>query len=77
MNIGKVAISAWPTSAKSPLLGQIPLDPATCQGGDEGMPILVRAPDCAQTQAFRAVAGAVAARISTIALTPLPLLRIS
>ncbi len=59
------------------LLGQISLDPATRQGGDEGLPIQLRAPDCAQAQAFRAVAGAVATRISTFALTPLPLLQIS
>ena len=61
---------------KVPLLGQIPLDPATRQGGDEGVPIQVRAPDSAQAEAFRAVAGAVAARISVQALRPLPLITI-
>jgi Mrp family chromosome partitioning ATPase len=60
-----------------PLLGQIPLDPATRQGGDEGVPIQVRAPDSAQAQAFRAVAGAVAARVSTLAFPQLPLISIS
>lgn len=62
---------------KIPLLGQIPLVPATRQGGDEGLPIQVRAPDSAQAEAFRTVAGAVAARVSTLAFTPLPLLQIS
>ncbi len=59
------------------LLGQISLDPATRQDGDEGLPIQLRAPDCAQAKAFRAVAGAVAARISTLAFTQLPLIQIS
>ncbi len=60
-----------------PLLGQIPLDPDTRKGGDEGLPILVGAPDSAQAEAFRIVAGAVAARISTLAFTRLPLISIS
>ncbi len=60
-----------------PLLGQIPLDPATRKGGDEGLPILVAAPDSPQSEAFRAAAGAVAARISTLTLTQLPLIQIS
>jgi ATP-binding protein involved in chromosome partitioning len=57
-----------------PLLGQIPLDPETRRCGDEGLPILVRAPDSSQAQAFRALAGAVAARISTLQLMKLPVL---
>jgi len=50
--------------------------PGEHRGGDEGVPIQVRAPDSAQAQAFRAVAGAVAARISIQALRPLPLITI-
>jgi ATP-binding protein involved in chromosome partitioning len=57
-----------------PLLGQIPLDPAIRQGGDEGLPIVVRAPDSTQAQAFSALGGAVAARISTLNLRKLPVI---
>jgi ATP-binding protein involved in chromosome partitioning len=57
-----------------PLLGQIPLDPETRRGGDEGVPILVRAPDSLQSQVFHALGGAVAARISTLQLRKLPLI---
>ncbi len=60
-----------------PLLGQIPLDPETRRGGDEGHPILVRSPDSPQAEAFRALAGVVAARISTVILTTLPVIQIS
>lgn len=59
---------------KVPLLGQIPLDPETRRGGDEGLPILVRAPDSPQAEAFRALGGAVAARISTLNLMKLPVI---
>ncbi len=62
---------------KVPLLGQIPLDPETRRGGDEGLPILVLAPDSVQAEAFRTVAGAAAARISTLNLTQLPMIQIS
>lgn len=57
-----------------PLLGQIPLDPETRRGEDEGVPLLVRAPDSAQAGAFRALGGAVAARISTLNLRKLPVI---
>lgn len=57
-----------------PLLGQIPLDPETRRGGDEGVPILVRAPDSLQSQVFHALGGAVAARISTLQLRKLPVI---
>jgi ATP-binding protein involved in chromosome partitioning len=60
-----------------PLLGQIPLDPEIRRGGDEGLPILVSAPDSPQAEAFRSMAGAVAARISTLILTSLPVIQIS
>jgi ATP-binding protein involved in chromosome partitioning len=62
---------------KVPLLGQIPLDPEIRQAGDEGLPVLVRAPESPQAEAFRAVAGAVAARISTLILSTLPIIQIS
>jgi ATP-binding protein involved in chromosome partitioning len=39
-----------------PLLGRIPLDPAIRQGGDQGTPILIRAPDSIASQEFRKIA---------------------
>lgn len=60
-----------------PLLGQIPLDPEIRQAGDAGLPILVRAPESIQSQAFRTLGGAVAARISTLVLSTLPIIQIS
>jgi ATP-binding protein involved in chromosome partitioning len=44
-----------------PLLAQIPLDPETRIGGDEGMPITIRRPRSAQAAAFRQLAEAVVA----------------
>ena len=41
-----------------PLLAQVPLDPETRKGGDEGAPITVRRPDSAQARAFRELAAA-------------------
>jgi ATP-binding protein involved in chromosome partitioning len=56
-----------------PLLAQLPLDPETRVGGDEGSPITIRRPDSPQAQAFRALAGAVQARLDELrALKPLP-----
>jgi ATP-binding protein involved in chromosome partitioning len=56
-----------------PLLAQLPLDPDTRQGGDEGTPIAVRRPDSAQAQAFRALAERVIERLEAVAaLRPLP-----
>jgi len=51
-----------------PLLGQIPLDPEVRQGGDEGLPIVIRKPGSAQAEAFRQLASAVAARISALSV---------
>ncbi len=50
-----------------PLLGQIPLDPEICEGGDLGKPIVVANPESPQSEALRAVAGEVAARLSVLA----------
>jgi ATP-binding protein involved in chromosome partitioning len=46
-----------------PLLAQLPLDPQTRVGGDEGMPITLRQPDSPQAAAFRDLATAVVARL--------------
>ena len=49
-----------------PLLAQIPLDPDTRIGGDEGAPITVRRPDSPQAAAFRQLAEAVVARVNLV-----------
>jgi ATP-binding protein involved in chromosome partitioning len=49
-----------------PLLGQIPLDPETRQGGDEGLPIVVKNPDSAPAKAFRQLAEIVKARLEAL-----------
>jgi ATP-binding protein involved in chromosome partitioning len=56
-----------------PLLAQLPLDPDTRVGGDEGAPITVRRPDSPQARAFRELGQRVAERIDSLAgLKPLP-----
>ncbi len=54
-------------AAGVPYLGGIPLDPAVRIGGDEGVPIVVSAPDSQAGKALRAVAEQLAARISVTA----------
>jgi len=45
-----------------PLLGQIPLDIRLREGGDEGMPVVLAAPDSAAAQALEGIASALASR---------------
>jgi ATP-binding protein involved in chromosome partitioning len=47
-------------------LGELPLDPPTRKGADEGTPIVVAAPESAQARAFIDVAKQVAARCSVL-----------
>jgi ATP-binding protein involved in chromosome partitioning len=47
-------------------LGELPLDPATRKAADDGMPIVVSAPESPQAQAFIEVAKKVAARCSVL-----------
>lgn len=47
-----------------PFLGEIPLEPAIRQGGDEGTPIVVRDPEAPSALAIREVAQNVAAHLS-------------
>lgn len=54
--------------AKVPFLGQVPMDPAVRIGGDGGIPIVVSQPDSAPAKALRALAEAIAARLSVSAL---------
>jgi ATP-binding protein involved in chromosome partitioning len=48
-------------------LGEIPLHPSVREGGDGGRPVVVAAPESPQAEAFRNIAGAVAARVSVLA----------
>ncbi|MGH7309930.1 MAG: Mrp/NBP35 family ATP-binding protein, partial [Candidatus Rokuibacteriota bacterium] len=50
-----------------PLLAQLPLDPETRAGGDEGLPITLRRPESAQAIAFRSLAAAVTTRLEELA----------
>ena len=44
----------------APLLGQIPLDPRICSGGDSGNPITLSQPDSVAAQTFKQIAVALA-----------------
>jgi ATP-binding protein involved in chromosome partitioning len=48
-------------------LGEIPLHPRVREGGDGGQPVVLAAPESPEAEAFRKVAGAVAARVSVLA----------
>jgi ATP-binding protein involved in chromosome partitioning len=50
-----------------PFLGQVPLQPNVRSGGDEGLPVVMADPESAASQAFQAVAGAVARQVSVLA----------
>jgi ATP-binding protein involved in chromosome partitioning len=50
------------TGTRVPLLGQIPLDQAVREGGDDGVPVVLRAPESAAALALRGVADTLAAR---------------
>jgi ATP-binding protein involved in chromosome partitioning len=58
--------------AAVPFLGAVPLDPKVREAGDNGVPVLIAHPDSAVAQALRAVAEAVAARISVQARSAAP-----
>jgi ATP-binding protein involved in chromosome partitioning len=58
-----------------PLLGQIPLEIETREGGDAGVPVTVGRPDSAQAQAFRKIAAAAAARVEAVSALKLPDIR--
>ncbi len=49
-----------------PFLGRVPLDPQICASGDAGTPAVLAAPDSEQAQAFRSLAGTLAARVSIV-----------
>jgi ATP-binding protein involved in chromosome partitioning len=45
------------------LLGQIPLDPQICAGGDTGVPLVISAPNSSTTQTFTQIATALTATL--------------
>jgi ATP-binding protein involved in chromosome partitioning len=55
-----------------PVLGSIPIDPATRVGGDTGEPIVVAQPASPQAEAFRRVAAGVRGRLTEAAAPRLP-----
>jgi ATP-binding protein involved in chromosome partitioning len=59
--------------AEVPLLGQVPLDQALRQAGDDGTPLVLSAPDSPSAVALRTVARALAARSRGLAGKPLGL----
>jgi ATP-binding protein involved in chromosome partitioning len=50
------------TGTRVPLLGQVPIEVGIRQGGDDGVPVLLGAPDTPAAQALGAVADTLAAR---------------
>jgi ATP-binding protein involved in chromosome partitioning len=51
-----------------PFLGSVPLDPAVSVASDAGQPAVIAAPDSAQAQAFREIAGKLAAQVSVASM---------
>jgi len=51
---------------KVPFLGEIPIVPEICEGGDDGRPVTLDHPDSSSAQAYRALAGRVAAQLSIV-----------
>jgi len=50
------------TGTQVPTLGQVPIDVRLRQGGDEGVPLVLSAPDSAAAQQLLAIAGTLANR---------------
>jgi len=55
-----------------PFLGEVPLDPEICSGGDNGIPIVVEKPDSPQSTAFREIAQQTALILSRLAMETPP-----
>ena len=68
---GKGGGSSIATEMKIPLLGDVPIDTRVRSGGDEGLPVVVAAPESPAAIAFSAIASKVAARISMQAMRTL------
>jgi ATP-binding protein involved in chromosome partitioning len=54
------------TGTRVPLLGQIPIDPQVREGGDDGLPVVLSAPESPAAAALRGVADALASRQSSL-----------
>jgi ATP-binding protein involved in chromosome partitioning len=50
-----------------PFLGKVPLRPRVREGGDQGRPSVITDPQAPESEAFRAVAGAIAQQVSILA----------
>jgi ATP-binding protein involved in chromosome partitioning len=48
-----------------PLLGRVPLDPAVCDAGDTGVPLVIGQPDTAAAEEFRHIAAAIVEVLSS------------
>ncbi|NLH98291.1 MAG: Mrp/NBP35 family ATP-binding protein [Chthonomonadales bacterium] len=51
-----------------PLLGIVPMDPTVTAAGDTGHPAILVEPESVQAEAFRSIAGQVAARVSAVSM---------
>ena len=52
-----------------PFLGEIPIELAVSEGGDKGVPIVDRNPESPAAQAYRHIAGTIAASLSVLSAT--------
>jgi Mrp family chromosome partitioning ATPase len=59
---------AFAEKLRVPFLGSVPLDPAVSVASDAGQPAVIAAPDSAQAQAFREIAGKLAAQVSVVSM---------
>jgi ATP-binding protein involved in chromosome partitioning len=57
-----------------PLFGQVPIEPALREGGDSGVPIVVRDPDSPAGTVLREAARSIAQATRTKVGKPLPLM---
>ncbi|MBV6503468.1 MAG: Iron-sulfur cluster carrier protein [Fimbriimonadales bacterium] len=62
-------------SYKVPFLGSVPLDPEVSDSGDKGTPSVIAHPQSAHSEAFRAIAGRLAAEVSKSAYAEKGLVR--
>jgi ATP-binding protein involved in chromosome partitioning len=51
-----------------PFIGAIPMDPAVRQGGDEGIPVVIKAPESPVSRALTEISKDIAAKISVAAM---------
>jgi ATP-binding protein involved in chromosome partitioning len=63
--------------AGAPFFGTIPMDPAVRKGGDEGIPVVISAPESATAKALTGIAEKIAAALSVAALQSDPEIKIN